>query len=244
MMRQLRHQLLQRRRSEAGFTLLEALVAMALMGVIMGALATVTAQWLPNWNRGFMRVQRNEQVAIALDRLVGDLSAAEYVSPNRDTKRPLFVGAELGVTFVRAAFGPGSGPGLEIARIAETGDSQGRVLVRTHAPFVPLATGNPSLDQIPFADPVVLLRAPLRVTFAYAGRDGVWKTTWQDLDELPAAVRFIARDATAERVLAVSTATRVHVGRAAPEPEQVQEAAQPAGAPDQPQGQTRGRRER
>ena len=233
----------QPRESSAGFTLLEALVAMALMGVIMGALATVTAQWLPNWNRGMVRVQRNEQVAIALDRLVGDLSAAAFVSPNREIKQPLFVGTELGVTFVRSALGPNTGPGLEVVRIAETADSQGRVLVRMRAPFVPLATGNLALDQIPFADPVVLLRAPLHVTFSYAGIDGAWTPTWQASGGLPAAVRFIARDATAERVLAVSSATRVHVDLAAPEPDQVPEAVNPANAPDQPQPQARSRRD-
>jgi general secretion pathway protein J len=221
--------------SSDGFTLFEALVAMALMGIIMSALATVTAQWLPNWNRGLVRVQRNEQVAIALDRLVGDLSAAAYVSPNRESKEPLFVGAELAVTFVRSALGPNTGPGLEIVRIAETADSHGRVLVRMRAPFAPLTTVNPSLDHIPFANPVVLLRAPLRVTFAYAGRDGVWTPTWQESGGLPAAVRFIARDATVERVLAVSTATPVHVNAAAPEPEQAANPA-PAGAPVQSDG--------
>jgi general secretion pathway protein J len=231
-----------RRRWSAGFTLFEALVAMALMGMVMGALATVTAQWLPNWNRGLVRVQRNEQVAIALDRLVGDLSAAEYVSPNRESKQPLFAGTELAVTFVRSGIGPNTRPGLEIVRIAETADSQGRVLVRMRAPFAPLAAGNPSLDQIPFADPVVLLRAPLRVAFAYAGRDGLWSPTWQNAADLPAVVRFVARDAAAERVLAVSTATRVHVTLAVPEAEQVQDAADPARAPDQAMGQARGRR--
>jgi general secretion pathway protein J len=235
--------IIQTRQANAGFTLLEALIAMVLMGAVMGALATLTAQWLPNWNRGLVRVQRNEQVAIALDRLVGDLSAAAYVSPNRETRQPLFVGNELGVTFVRSALGPNAGPGLEIVRIAETGDSQGRVLVRARAPFLPIPTGNPSLDQLPFANPVVLLRAPLRVTFAYAGVDGVWMPTWQDSGALPAAVRLITRDATAERVLAVSTATRVHVDAAVPETEQQESPAAPAGAPDQPEGQARGRRE-
>lgn len=32
----------------AGFTLIEALVATLLMAMILSALATVTAQWLPN----------------------------------------------------------------------------------------------------------------------------------------------------------------------------------------------------
>jgi general secretion pathway protein J len=233
----------QRRSSSAGFTLLEALIAMALMGIIMGALATVTAQWLPNWNRGLVRVQRNEQVAIALDRLVGDVSAAAFVSPNREIKQPLFVGAELAITFVRSALGPNTGSGLEIVRIAETGDSQGRVLVRMRAPFVPLAIGNPSLEQVRFADPVVLLRAPLHVTFSYAGGDGVWSPTWQPSGGLPAAVRFIARDATAERVLAVSSATRVHVDMAPPDPQEEAPAAGNPTNPDQPQPQARSRRD-
>jgi general secretion pathway protein J len=231
----------QRRRVEAGFTLLEALVAMALMAIIMGALATLTAQWLPNWNRGLIRVQRNEQVAVALDRLVGDLSSSLYVSPNRDTRQPLFVGTELGATFVRSAFGPNTGPGLDIVRIIETADSQGRVLIRTRAPFVPLTTGGPSLDQLEFTAPVVLLRAPLHITFSYAGIGGAWTPSWGDSGGgLPAAVRLIASDATAERVLAVSTATPVHVNAAPPDSGQ-QESAPAPESPDQADVQDRRR---
>jgi general secretion pathway protein J len=226
---------------EAGFTLLEALVAMALMGIVMGALATITAQWLPNWNRGLIRVQRNEQVAIALDRLVADVSNAVFVSANRDSAQPLFVGNELGVVLVRTALGPNSGPGLEIIRVAETGDAQGRVLVRTRAPFAPLPSGNPSLDQIVFTSPVFLVRAPLHITFSYAGIDGAWKTTWGDASGgLPAAVRLIASDATAERVLAVSTAVPIHVKAPPPEPQQ-QDAGGTPGSPGQAAGQTQGR---
>lgn len=86
------------RRADAGFTLFEALAAVALMGLIVTALANVTAQWLPSWNRGQVRAQRNEQVAVALDRLVADLSAAEYVWPNRASKVPLFRGDESTLT--------------------------------------------------------------------------------------------------------------------------------------------------
>lgn len=205
-------------RGSAGFTLFEALIATALMGLIMGALATLTAQWLPNWNRGLLQVQRNEKVAVALDRLVADLSAAEYVFPNREIKQPLFEGGELAVTFVRSAIGPNTRPGLEIVRISETADALGRVLVRTRAPFHPLPIGTPSLDVLPFADPVVLLRHPFRVVFAYAGKDGNWSSTWQGTNELPSAVRFVVRDAVTEQALAVSTATRIHVDLPAPEP--------------------------
>jgi general secretion pathway protein J len=219
------------RRSNAGFTLFEALIAMALMGLIMGALSMMTAQWLPNWNRGLAGVQRNEQVAIALDRLVADLSAAEYVTPNRVVRRPLFDGSEFAITFVRSAIGPNSQPGLEIVQISETVDPLGRVLVRRRAPFVPLPTGNVLLDPIPFADPVVLLRPPLRVSFAYGLADGTWTSTWQGSSYLPAAVRFIVRDDVSQRALAVSTATRVRVNSPAPEPEQAADGVEPDNAP-------------
>ncbi len=72
----------------AGFTMVEALLATALMGVILSALATVTAQWLPNWNRGFSRVQQTEHLALGLERVVADLAAAEFVSVGREIPQP------------------------------------------------------------------------------------------------------------------------------------------------------------
>lgn len=203
----------------AGFTLFEALIATALMGLILGALAMVTAQWVPSWNRGLQRVQRNEQVAVALDRLVGDIAAAEYVFLNRDARFPLFEGRELSVVFVRTAIGPNTRPGLEIVRVAETADRGGRTLVRTRARFAPTGPGVTSVDAIPFRDPVVLLRAPFGVVFSYAGLDGVWKNTWLD-GALPSAVRIAVRDLATARTLAFSTATEIRVGMGAPTPEE------------------------
>jgi general secretion pathway protein J len=208
--------------ADAGFTMFEALVAIALMGLIMGALAAVTGQWLPNWTRGLVQVQRNEQVAIALDRLVADLSAAEYVSANRLKNTPLFQGAELSVIFVRSALGPNGRSGLEIVQIAETSDSRGPALVRMRSPFIMLPTGDLLVDPMPFSDPVVLLRAPFRIAFAYAGPDGEWANNWRNSGDLPTAVRFEVRDA--EHRLAISTATRIHAEIRAPRPDQVIEA--------------------
>lgn len=211
------------RDDSSGFTLFEALVALALMGLILSALASVTAQWLPNWNRGLLRVQRNEQTAIALERLASDLSNALYVSPNGASRRPLFSGNELAVTFVRTALGPNSKPGLEIVRIGEIAEGPTLTLVRMRAPFVPLPTGDITVDPIPFADPVVLLRSPLRVSFAYAAADGVWRSAWQNNSELPGAVRIMVRNARDERTLAVSTAALVRAEMMPPEPDQSEE---------------------
>jgi general secretion pathway protein J len=200
--------------STAGFTLIETLIATALMVAILAALATVTAQWLPNWNRGFARVQRTELAGIGLERVVADLAVAEFVSPSADTKAPLFEGAELSVVFVRSALGPNAQRGgLEIVRIAETADTRGLALVRMRAPFVPLAPDG-STASLAFSDPVVLLRAPYRMTFSYAGPDRVWRDTWRE-SKLPSAVRVMLRDAATEQPLAISTAAMIHISVAA-----------------------------
>jgi general secretion pathway protein J len=194
----------------AGFTLIEVLMATALMGAILAALATVTAQWLPNWNRGFARVQRSEQLAAGLERVVGDIAAAEFVSVGRDVSEPLFDGAELSVTLVRSALGPNTRSGLEIVRLAETGSDRGPALVRSKAPFVPVVEGVNDRMPVNFTDPVALVRAPFRILFSYAGPDRVWKTTWRGIGLLPRAVRVTVRDTTTGQTLAATTATVIH----------------------------------
>jgi len=194
----------------AGFTLIETLIATALMVAILGALATVTAQWLPNWNRGFARAQRTELASVGLERVVADLAAAQFILPYAEAKAPLFDGAELSVTFVRSALGPNARPGLEIVHIAETADRRGLAMVRASAPFAPLAPDGSGAQPV-FADPVVLVRAPYRLSFSYAGDDRVWLGAWRDTGNLPTAIRVLLRDAATARTLAVSTATMVHV---------------------------------
>jgi general secretion pathway protein J len=199
------------RASEGGFTLIETLVALALMGLVLSALASLTAQWLPNWNRGLDRIQRSEMIGIVLQRIGADLAAAEYVPANRGEKQPLFDGSELAVTFVRTAIGPNASLGLDVIRLSETTDQGGLVTVRSRTPFRPLPLVSTFSEQLHFGEPLLLLRAPYRLSFAYAGEDKVWKSTWRNSDKLPAAIRLTVRDTASERVLAISTVTPVHV---------------------------------
>jgi general secretion pathway protein J len=196
---------------EEGFTLIEALVALALTGLVLSALGTITAQWLPNWNRGVDRIQQSELIGMAMQRIAADLAAAEFVPPNRDRSKPMFDGSALSVTFVRTALGPNVGVGLDVVRISETIDRGDLVTVRSRAPFGPLPAGVSLSEQINVSDPVVLLRAPLRMSLGYAGPDWVFRDSWHDMDKLPAAIMLTVRDALSERVLSVSTVTPVHV---------------------------------
>jgi general secretion pathway protein J len=88
------------RKSRAGFTLLEVVISIAMIGAIVGCLATMTAQWLPNWNRDFDRVQRNELLALGLERVVADLAAAEFVPVVRGRPQLMFDGENRSVFFV------------------------------------------------------------------------------------------------------------------------------------------------
>ena len=209
--------LTENRAGEAGFTLIETLVALALTGLVLSALANITAQWLPNWNRGMDRIQRSESIGLALERICADLAAAEYVPANREQRQPLFDGSELSVTFVRTALGPNARPGLDVVRIGEITDQRDLVTVRSRAPFAPLQPAASLSEQLQFGDPVVLMRAPFRLSFSYAGRDRIWKSNWHDPDKLPAAIMLTVRDAATERVLSVSTVTSIHAEAAAAE---------------------------
>jgi general secretion pathway protein J len=199
------------RTSTSGFTLIETLIATALMIAVLTALATVTAQWLPNWNRGFAKVQRSDLLALGLERIVADLAAAEFIPPHRLKKDPLFEGAELSVTFVRSAIGPNTSRGLEIVRLAEIADGRDLALVRAHMPFTPLPPEGSVGSHLRFRDPVVLVRSPYRISFAYAGPDRAWRSTWRDEKELPRAVRITLRDAATQQTLSMSTAIMIHV---------------------------------
>jgi general secretion pathway protein J len=190
---------------QSGFTLIETLAAMALMGLLISVLVAITAQWLPNWNRGLDRIQRSETVSVALDRISADIAASEFVRPNGQTKTVQFDGSESAITLVRTALGPNAGGGLDLVRIAESGDRSSAALTRTRAAFAPEAAAQN------FVEPVVLLRTPYRVSFSYAGADRVWRPSWRDAESLPSAVLLTVQDAVTGRTLPISRIAVIHV---------------------------------
>ena len=221
----------------AGFSLIEAMATLALTATIILALSSVAGQWLPNWRRGFVDLQRADLLGVGLERLVDDLSAAEYVTRSAGAPAPLFEGDASSVMFVRSAIGPDAYPHLEIVRLAEIKEDRGLAIVRTRARFAPTAAGAPP-QPIAFGDPVTLIRAPFHISFAYAGPDRLWLSSWKGREQLPEAVRISVRDTIANRVLAASTVARVRVtAPGAPKPQAEANAASALPPPGQPKQQ-------
>jgi general secretion pathway protein J len=192
------------RSREAGFTLIEAMASVVVMGAIVAALGTLSGQWLPHWRHGLVELQRADLLSLGIERVAADVASAEYVSENGATEEPLFDGSPSSITFVRSAIGLGSRGRLEIVRIAEIEDRRGVAIVRTRKPFADIAAAG-------FVDPVVLVRAPFRVSFAYAGADRTWVDAWKGNKRLPNAVRLTVRDGPEGHLLAASTAVTLRV---------------------------------
>jgi general secretion pathway protein J len=192
----------------AGFTLIEAMLTTALMVFVIGALATMTREWLRNWDRGFARVQRVDLWAAGLDRLMADLAAAEYVSGGGANPGPFFDGNERAVTFIRTAVGPNASTSLEVVRIADEADDRGPALVRWTAPFAPKGA-NP-IDG-GFSNPVVIMLAPYPIAFSYAGPDRAWQAAWRGRPLLPRTVRVEVPGSGGRLLLSTSTVVRAEL---------------------------------
>lgn len=168
-----------RRDGEAGFSLIEALAGLALAATILLGLGAVAGQWLPQWRHGFAALEKADLIGLALDRIVEDVGAAEYAQFKRKGA-PLFRGEPDAITFVRQAIGPSAGPRLEVVRIGAVDTRLGPQVERARADFTPDGVGA-------FGDATTLLPAPLRLTFAYAGGQGGWRSAWSG-EFLPRAI--------------------------------------------------------
>ena len=211
---------------DGGFTLLEALAAVAITAAVLSGLATLAGQWLPQWRHGFVALQGADLIGLALDRMVEDIASAEYARLDGAAGAPLFRGEPEAVAFVRQAIGPEAGPRLEVVRIGETETPAGVEIQRAHATFAPAAVGA-------FRDAATLLRPPFRLLLAYAGPDGQWRARWTGEAKLPRAIRLQIR--TQSGALLAATAFVLKVTAAPDVAAQPQTPAKPAAVSEDPQ---------
>jgi general secretion pathway protein J len=158
---------------QAGFTLLETILSLALTALIVGMIATMARQWLINWNRGADKIEQIEAVTLAENRLVLDLERALAFPFHPENPNPSFLGSSNDVIVVSEPTQRDGTDRLMIVRYQSNAEHGIRrsIALYDHA----LA-----LDAVTFSEPVTLLPAPYQMTLSYRDREGRDHSDWHD----------------------------------------------------------------
>lgn len=176
-----------RRPRARGFTMLELLIALAILATLLvvafGGLRVAIAAW----TRGEERVDAHQHLrglTLVLARALG--ATYPYRAPVGPAPTPVFLfnGKEDRIEFVTQA--PPLPAAVPIAFTAvvvgiETDDAGPALVVRQR----------PLPNRDPFTEAAVSLRDPLveQIQFAYMGEGGGWQDTWDGEEGLPRAIR-------------------------------------------------------
>jgi|APFEC2959095136_1045048.scaffolds.fasta_scaffold00567_6 hypothetical protein len=181
------------RRRRRGFTLLEALLALVLATLLIGALSLYTGTWLKQWNRLVMRGSQEDVVAIVLDRIVEDLEETQPIYAKEATgERVMFTGGTDTVTFLRPALGFDARAGLDEVTYLNGRAGAQAAIIRSRRGFDPKRQ-NGSGEELP------LIRGDMRLDFSYADAGGNQASTWNDPRRLPVMIRVEISGATPRR---------------------------------------------
>ena len=174
----------------AGFTLLELLIALSIVGVLLVIAFGGLRMGIMAWTRGEDRAdvqQRARGLSQILVRAVGGAYPYQGVIVEGGEKRIFFNGAEQRVEFVTQtpALPSGVPAAFTAVVIALEDDAQGRALV-VRQRILP--------NREPFKEATVALRDPTvqGLELRYLNADGSWTDSW-DVDtekKLPSAIRI------------------------------------------------------
>jgi general secretion pathway protein J len=176
------------RRGQQGFTLVELLIALAIVGALVAIAFGGLRVAVASWRQGEDRAEAHQHVRSVALTLARALSAAyPYRASRSDGPEPvvLFEGTESRLEFVtQAAPFPGAAP-IAFTAVVLTFDEAGEagLVVRQRA--------LPNHD--PFTEAAIVYRDPsvTALRFAYLDEAGEWQATW-DVTETrttPRAVR-------------------------------------------------------
>jgi prepilin-type N-terminal cleavage/methylation domain-containing protein len=185
-----------------GFTLIEALAALAIASVVIMAVAALIHDVARHFDRGTRGVQEAERVMLAVERLAQDFNSARFVVWSSDngpalafTGEPAADDKPARVVFVGDA-GVSAGPqGEEVVTLTVERSGDVSRLVRRRSPW----TGRRMHpEDVSPQDAVVLIEGRFDIAFVFGrvGPDGglSWSPVWIGETTLPRFVRLILLD--------------------------------------------------
>lgn len=165
----------------AGFGLIEAIVALAIAGLVLAAVTELAGRTLRSWNGGFATVAAVERTDIAIGRLGADLASLLPISLiTADDPAILFAGDEKAMSFMALTPFDRTGDGIAVVEIAIETAGDGVALVRR------LRRGRDA--GLRDGDRVVLSSGRYDLAFAYRDRAGRRVERWTRPGEVPHGV--------------------------------------------------------
>ncbi len=179
----------------AGFTLLEILVGLAISSLIMVGLTAAMQTIDRGWNRTTQSVERQGTLATGFQVLAGDIARIERApAGSAETPGFLFAGTASEAIYVLAERPGNNRAGLYWVRLQVRERGGVTELVRTRAPFV---SGRQDVAAIAWGDDVVLLSGNIAVEMTYrSARAGLrnWSASWPAGNRLPEQIKIEITD--------------------------------------------------
>lgn len=184
------------RSREAGFTLIELMVSLALLAVILSLLVGGLKVLSQSWDANSRRIDAIDMLSRAADILRRDAAGLQrIVATVGGAPRYLFTGTHDQLAFVTLEPPYPTAEGAYFVSYSVAANGPQTDLVRARARY------RHGMQAFPGATPaneVRLLEGPYRYRFAYAQKSaggGKWQTSWHDTTRLPELVRLQILDA-------------------------------------------------
>jgi general secretion pathway protein J len=185
---------LQKMNRRAGFSLLEALVALVLTTLLLVTLTPLVRQMLTTWLRGGDVAGLVELEVRGIGTLRRDLaSAIVWTGSGNVDDLLIFRGTETSMSFPAIANYAHGVSQLEMISISVGNTANGHVLIRRHASVAGTTYSS-------FSDPVVLFSGPYRYFFSYYSREGQEMPVWTNPEGPPARVAVNIVDGSDQKV--------------------------------------------